>query len=104
MIADINRAWNGLEKAEHARELALHAELIRYGSSLHAPRTTPFTSYIICCVVNYLAIFISRYFFFSCNCHVRRITQFVAQPIELYYNDVFRSFWHRLPTLSVRNQ
>merc|ERR1719412_3538841 len=28
-IADINRAWEGLEKAEHERELALREELIR---------------------------------------------------------------------------
>jgi len=30
MIADINRAWDQLEKAEHERELALREELIRY--------------------------------------------------------------------------
>lgn len=29
MISDINRAWESLEKAEHARELALKEELIR---------------------------------------------------------------------------
>lgn len=29
MIADINRAWDQLEKAEHERELALREELIR---------------------------------------------------------------------------
>lgn len=29
LIADINRAWTRLEKAEHARELALRDELIR---------------------------------------------------------------------------
>lgn len=30
MIADINKAWEKLEKAEHERELALREELIRY--------------------------------------------------------------------------
>ena len=30
MLADINRAWEELEKAEHERELALRDELIRY--------------------------------------------------------------------------
>lgn len=30
MIAEINRAWDQLEKAEHDRELALREELIRY--------------------------------------------------------------------------
>ena len=30
MIADINRAWEKLEKSEHERELALRDELIRY--------------------------------------------------------------------------
>ncbi|XP_071657671.1 spectrin beta chain, non-erythrocytic 2 [Patagioenas fasciata] len=29
LLADINRAWAGLERAEHARELALRTELIR---------------------------------------------------------------------------
>ena len=29
MLADINRAWDMLEKAEHERELALREELIR---------------------------------------------------------------------------
>jgi len=29
MLADINRAWEELEKAEHERELALRDELIR---------------------------------------------------------------------------
>lgn len=29
-IADINKAWRSLEKAEHERELALKEELIRY--------------------------------------------------------------------------
>lgn len=29
MIADINRAWDQLEKSEHERELALREELIR---------------------------------------------------------------------------
>ena len=29
MVADINRAWGQLEKAEHERELALRDELIR---------------------------------------------------------------------------
>jgi len=29
MLADINRAWEQLEKAEHERELALRDELIR---------------------------------------------------------------------------
>lgn len=29
MIADINRAWGNLERAEHERELALKEELIR---------------------------------------------------------------------------
>lgn len=29
MIADINRAWEHLEKAEHERELALKEELLR---------------------------------------------------------------------------
>ena len=29
LISDINRAWDGLEKAEHERELALREELIR---------------------------------------------------------------------------
>ena len=29
-IADINRAWRALERAEHERELALKEELIRY--------------------------------------------------------------------------
>jgi len=29
MLADINRAWESLEKAEHERELALRDELIR---------------------------------------------------------------------------
>lgn len=30
MVADINRAWERLEKSEHERELALRDELIRY--------------------------------------------------------------------------
>lgn len=30
LVADINRAWNELEKAEHERELSLKEELIRY--------------------------------------------------------------------------
>lgn len=30
MIADINRAWEQLEKSEHERELALKEELIRF--------------------------------------------------------------------------
>lgn len=29
LIADINRAWENLEKAEHERELALKEEIIR---------------------------------------------------------------------------
>ena len=29
MLADINRAWESLERAEHERELALRDELIR---------------------------------------------------------------------------
>jgi len=33
MLADINRAWEMLEKAEHERELALRDELIRFASS-----------------------------------------------------------------------
>ena len=33
MVADINRAWERLEKAEHERELALRDELIRYAYS-----------------------------------------------------------------------
>lgn len=31
LIADINRGWEGLERAEHERELALREELIRFG-------------------------------------------------------------------------
>jgi len=30
MLADINRAWEELERAEHERELALRDELIRF--------------------------------------------------------------------------
>jgi len=32
MLADINRAWEELERAEHERELALRDELIRFDS------------------------------------------------------------------------
>jgi len=34
LISDINRAWEGLERAEHERELALREELIRWGITL----------------------------------------------------------------------
>ncbi len=35
MIADINRAWERLEKSEHERELALREELIRWVSRVN---------------------------------------------------------------------
>lgn len=45
-IADINRAWRALERAEHERELALKEELIRSVIFRHVTNTegqrTPF--------------------------------------------------------------